>query len=200
MALTKKKENGNRLLHPSTLGWKPNPPMLEPLSKTVFADKRPDLGVQGIIPPEFSHLDGPSTVLIQLEHVRCKCVHKYHSLGPSIKHGSISWVIRRSLIIRLTWLSLVTGPACLCPLLFFSPLPTSSFHTVNKANKTVLNTTLIWPLISLLFSHSVKFIPHYLYLSNALQTLHSAHRLKCPPLIISNNSNSEWRILPQQKR
>jgi len=64
------------------------------LSKMVFADRGPDLGVQYYtIPPEFSHLDCPSTALIQLEHVLCKRVHTISLAGLSIKQGSISWVV-----------------------------------------------------------------------------------------------------------
>jgi len=96
----------------------------------------------------------------------------------------ISWVVRRSLAIRLTWLPSVMGPTCLLCALFrftsplFSPLSKFFLHSKLKPTKLLFTRLPFWPWISLLFSPSVKFCPHYICPSSGLQTLYSAHRLK----------------------
>lgn len=81
---------------------------------------------------------------------------------------------------------MVTGPrlSCLHSILFCFLFLFSSqqllFYLQIKPNETVLSRTIIWPLISLLFSHFVKFHPQLSvqYLSSNRQTLHSACRPK----------------------
>ena len=77
----------------------------------------------------------------------------------------------------------VMGPTCLLCALFrlaslLSPLNKSFLHRKLKPTKLLLTQLSFWPWISLLFSPSVKFFPHYLYPSSGLQTLYSTHRLK----------------------
>ena len=84
--------------------------------------------------------------------------------------------IRRSLVIGYE-----TCLSCLRSVLFrfcfFSPL-NNLFLPCEKAHKMVLNTAVIGPLISLLFSHSIKFRLHCLCPSSGLQTIHSVCHLK----------------------
>ena len=85
----------------------------------------------------------------------------YHPWGLSypavnVVYYRILWVIRQNLVIKLSLLSVVSMLACF-PFSLFSLLNKLFFSTGNKTNETGLSTTLIWLLISLLFSPSVKF-------------------------------------------
>ena len=75
-------------------------------------------GIDGSLPESD---DGPSTALIQLEHVLCKCIHKISLAEPQCK--TRFYIIGRSPKhsnkVDLAVISYTVRLSSLCPVLFF---------------------------------------------------------------------------------